>query len=195
MPATAHRSRALRATAAADTTRRGDVRGRGRRRDRGQTLVEFALIFPFFWVILASIFYFGFMLYARMTVINAAREGARAGAMALDATTIPGVIQGRVISAASAAGVPLTASNVTIACLQTTSSITSPPACTWTLYDKTTNPGGAHRGDSVNVTVSYLFPNPIPLCIKLLGNTIICLPTTFSLSSTVQMVLDGVPPE
>ena len=94
MPATAHRSRALRATAAADTTRRGDVRGRGRRRDRGQTLVEFALIFPFFWVILASIFYFGFMLYARMTVINAAREGARAGAMALDATTIPGVIQG-----------------------------------------------------------------------------------------------------
>ena len=94
MPTTARRARVLRAAAAASTRRRGALRGRGGRRDRGQTLVEFALIIPFFWVILASIFYFGFMLYTRMTVINAAREGARAGAMALDATTIPGVIQG-----------------------------------------------------------------------------------------------------
>ena len=43
----------------------------------------------------------------------------------------------------------------------------------------------------MRVTVTSQFANPIPLCMKLLGNTIICLPTTFNLSSTVEMVLDA----
>jgi len=164
-------------------------------RGRGQALVEFALVIPIFLVVLALILYFGFMLYSKMTVINAAREGARAGVVTADPTTIAGdtgVIKNRVISAAAAAGLTLTASNVTIACLQTTVSTSSPPTCNWTLYNITTNPTGPRQGDSVTVTVTYSLGNPIPMHLQLLGNVIIDLPNTINLSSTVQMVLDSV---
>ena len=168
-----------------------------RRSDRGhgQALVEFALVIPIFLVVLALVLYFGFMLYSKMTVINAAREGARAGAMTADPTTIAtntGVIKNRVISAAAAAGLTLLPANVTIGCLQTTVSTSSPPTCNWTLYNITTNPTGPRQGDSVTVTVTYALGNPIPMHLRLLGNVIIDLPSTINLSSTVQMVLDNV---
>ena len=54
--------------------------GRDRRRRRGgQSLVEFAVVLPVFLLILAGILDFGLGLYSQMTVINAAREGARLG--------------------------------------------------------------------------------------------------------------------
>jgi Flp pilus assembly protein TadG len=159
-------------------------------RGRGQALVEFALVIPIFLAVLAILIYFGFMLYSKMTVINAAREGARAGVMTVDRTTVPTVVRNRVISAAAAAGLTLVASDVTPSCLQTTSTTTPPPACTWTVYNKDTNPNGAQPGDSVKVTASYLLGNPIPLRLQLLGNVMIVLPDSFTLSSTVQMVLE-----
>ena len=146
---------------------------------------------PIFLAVLAILIYFGWMLYSKMNVINAAREGARAGVMTADVTTVTTVINQRVISAAASAGLTLTASNVTTACLQTTSSTVPTPACNWTLHT-TGNPSGAQQGDSVKVTVSYLLGNPIPLHLQLLGNVIIDLPTLFTISSTVQMVLDSV---
>jgi Flp pilus assembly protein TadG len=152
-------------------------------RGRGQALVEFALVVPIFLLVLAGILDFGFMLYSRMSVINAAREGARSGAMIADPTTIAAVVRARVISAAAQGGLGLVASNVPDArCVQTTSTSTPSPSCTWTLYDKTTNPAGAQVGDSVLVTINYDYHSFFPL---LLG-------TKFTLSSTVQMVLDNV---
>jgi Flp pilus assembly protein TadG len=56
---------------------------------RGQSLVEFALVLPVFLVILAGILDFGFMLYSRVTLINATREGARWAVNQTDVTTIP----------------------------------------------------------------------------------------------------------
>ena len=50
-----------------------------RRRRDGQSLVEFAVVLPIFLLILAGILDFGLGLYSQMTVINAAREGARLG--------------------------------------------------------------------------------------------------------------------
>jgi Flp pilus assembly protein TadG len=44
----------------------------------GQAIVEFALVLPIFLLILCAILDFGVLLYSRMTVINSAREGARA---------------------------------------------------------------------------------------------------------------------
>jgi Flp pilus assembly protein TadG len=49
------------------------------RRGEGQSLVEFAVVLPVFLLILAGIVDFGLGLYSQMTVINAAREGARLG--------------------------------------------------------------------------------------------------------------------
>ena len=76
-------------------------RRRRRSRSRGQALVEFALVLPIFMLILSGVLDFGFMLYSRMTVINASREGARLAVTAADPTTIPSIVQGRVMAVSS----------------------------------------------------------------------------------------------
>ena len=48
-----------------------------RRKSRGQTLVEFALILPIFVLLLVGIFDFGRAIYAYNTISNAAREAVR----------------------------------------------------------------------------------------------------------------------
>jgi hypothetical protein len=50
---------------------------RSRRRERGQGLTEFALIFPVFILLLVLVFDFGRAIYAHHTISNAARAGAR----------------------------------------------------------------------------------------------------------------------
>jgi len=146
-------------------------------------MVEFALVVPVFLLVLSGILDFGFMLFTRMSVINATREGAHAAIIVADATTIPDAVQARVISAAAQAGLGLTAANVSsVTCVETTSTATPPPSCTWTLYDKTSNTTGAQPGDSVLVTVNYNYHSFFPL---LFGANI-------PLTSTVQMVLENV---
>lgn len=53
------------------------IRRRDRRSERGQALVEFALILPLFVLLLVGILDFGRAIYAYNTVNNAARQGAR----------------------------------------------------------------------------------------------------------------------
>jgi Flp pilus assembly protein TadG len=160
------------------------TRGRARpHRRRGQALVEFALVVPVFLLVLCGILDFGFMLFTRMSVINATREGAHAGIIVADPTTIPDAVRARVISAAAQAGLGLTAANVpSVTCVETTSTAKPPPSCTWTLYDKNSNPTGAQVGDSVLVTVKYDYPTFFPV---LFG-------TKIPLTATVQMVLENV---
>src|SRR6187551_3611775 len=47
------------------------------RRDRGQALMEFALVIPVFLLILVALFDLGRAVFAYNTLTNAAREGAR----------------------------------------------------------------------------------------------------------------------
>jgi Flp pilus assembly protein TadG len=85
------------------TTRRAEPRRRrlGSRRREGQSLVEFAVVLPIFLLILCAILDFGVLLYSQMTVINAAREGARAAT--LMAGESQSAIQARAGDRASAA--------------------------------------------------------------------------------------------
>ena len=161
------------------------------RRGTGQAMVEFALVIPIFLVVLAAIIYFGFMLFSKMSVINAAREGARVAAMTADVTQIQNVTSSRVSSAAASGGLAPGLIGVTTTCVPP--SLRTPPvsSCTLTLHTAS-NPSGAQQGDSVSVVVTYPFTNPIPMHLQLLGNVIIDLPSSFTLSSTVQMVLDSV---
>jgi Flp pilus assembly protein TadG len=153
-----------------------------RQRTRGQALVEFAIIFPLFLIVLGSVLYFGFLLYSKMSIINAAREGAHYGILldpadpAFD-TQVSDQVQG-------AAGAGLNPTSVTTDTQgfhvdPTTHLVTSTP-CTWG--------GTCVAGDAVNVTVTYPFANPIPLHLVLLGNTIIDLPTSIDITATVQMI-------
>jgi Flp pilus assembly protein TadG len=53
------------------------IRRKGRRRERGQGLVEFSLVFPVFILLLFGILDLGRAIYAYNTIADAAREGAR----------------------------------------------------------------------------------------------------------------------
>ena len=52
-----------------------------RRRDRGQALVEFALVMPIFLILVLGIADFGLALRSYITVTNSSREAARLGAV------------------------------------------------------------------------------------------------------------------
>jgi Flp pilus assembly protein TadG len=52
------------------------------RQERGQSLVETAIIMPVILIIMAGVFDFGLVLHAYVVVVNAAREAAIAGAAA-----------------------------------------------------------------------------------------------------------------
>jgi hypothetical protein len=148
----------------------------GRRtRRRGQSLVEFALVLPIFMLILSGILDFGFLLYSRMSVINAAREGARTAVMiqAPIAGEIVSTAKDSAVSAAAQGGITVDRGHVDVTCLQTSVSPTS----------ITPVPGGcdhAVSGDSVSVKIDYSYHTFFPLFFG----------TAFNLDSTVQMVIE-----
>jgi Flp pilus assembly protein TadG len=145
---------------------------RGRKSSRGQSLVEFALIFPVFMLILAGILDFGFMLYTRMTVINATREGAREAITYVnDPQNIPTFADQRIRAVAAGTGVVDASLTDTVTCVHIKSA-----SCDFVA-------GGQpdpQSGDAVKVTTHYTYRSFFPL---LFG-------TTFDLSSTVQMVIE-----
>ncbi len=57
------------------------IRRRRRKGEKGQALVEFTLLIPIFLILLFAIVDFGMGFYSWITVTNAAREGARLGAV------------------------------------------------------------------------------------------------------------------
>jgi Flp pilus assembly protein TadG len=138
-------------------------------------MVEFALVLPIFLLILTSILDFGFALFQRMTIINAARDGARAAVMATDYSTVGTLAVAAATASASSAGVTLT--SVSVDCFQThgnnPSSLTH---CNFTAGD----PNEAQSGDSVVVTANYTWHSFFPLPIF----------STLNMTATVQMVIE-----
>ncbi|HEY8813554.1 MAG TPA: TadE family protein, partial [Candidatus Dormibacteraeota bacterium] len=73
----------------ASIVRRRNLSDPNRRpRNRGQALVEFAIVFPIFILVLFAVIEFSVMLYSQMTVSNAAREAARVSVVDPDPCTI-----------------------------------------------------------------------------------------------------------
>ena len=143
---------------------------RRRNRQSGQSLVEFALVLPVFLLILAGIIDMGFMFYSRITVINAARDGARSAVTAIDnPTNIPGLVNSNVSATASglvAADLSDTATCVGLAQASCDFSAGGQP--------------DPLPGDAVRVTVSYTYHS---FFAQLFG-------TSVDLKSTVQMVIE-----
>jgi Flp pilus assembly protein TadG len=140
---------------------------RYRRRSRGQSLVEFAMVLPIFMLVLSGILDFGFLLYSRMGVINAAREGARAAIMVSDYSTLEEVAKGAAISAAAGGGLTVTPGDVKVTCYEKVS--TTVKACS-----------AVTTGDSAAVKVSYVYRTFFPAAFGV----------TLDLSSTVEMVIE-----
>lgn len=152
------------------TVAAGERSAYGRRRTRGQSLVEFAVVLPIFLLILCGIFDFGFALYSRMSVINAAREGARAASVAPDHTTIASTATSRAVAAAASSGLTIKNSDVSVSCVATA----SPSSCNFGTQ------AGAIAGDSLKVTINYSYKSFFPF---LFG-------ASFNLTSSVQMVIE-----
>ena len=133
-----------------------------RRRSRGQSLVEFAVVFPIFILILFGIIEFGFMLYSQMTVSNAAREAARVSVVDPDPCSIQDLANATARAAAS--GLNTTYLTVTGAVASTG----SPATCS-----------NAKQGDMVTVTVNYTYHTFFPLFFG----------ATFSEKQQIQMAL------
>jgi len=148
------------------------VHRRRRRRSRGQSLVEFALVIPIFLLILSGIMDFGFLLYSRMTVINSAREGARAVVAYTDPTLVGQIVDVATDRTTGASVGLLTDSMVNVTCVPLTG-VAGPRCSTNSFAD-------AKPGDAVKVTVTYPYRPFFPL---LFGQTI-------NMSSTVQMSLE-----
>ena len=135
---------------------------RRRQRSRGQSLVEFAVVLPIFLLILAAVIDFGLGLYSQMTVINAAREGARLGVVSQPFSST--AVNDRVV--AMTAGLDQSNLTVSITCKHDDGSSVSCSSTT--------------TGDEIQVQVDYDYHMLWPLAF---GNTI-------DLSSTVQMRIE-----
>lgn len=122
-----------------------------KKNEKGQALVEFALVFVFVLIpILFGIMEFGRIFSANLIVINAAREGARVGVVTSPALR-KSAIETAVIDRGASLG--LTTSNVVIS--------PNPPS-------------SAGRGQTLEVTVNFqvdliapvisnILPNPFPV--------------------------------
>jgi Flp pilus assembly protein TadG len=135
-----------------------------RRGSRGQALVEFVLVIPVLLLVLCGILDFGFALFSRMTVINAAREGAHAGMLEANHTLIETDAATSAQAQAASGGLALPAPTVT--CVHGGAALGS---CS-----------SAVAGDSVLVVATFPYRTFFPL---LFG-------ATFDLSSSVQMVIE-----
>jgi Flp pilus assembly protein TadG len=134
-----------------------------RKRSRGQALVEFAVVLPVFLLILSGVLDFGFLLYSRISAINAIKESAQCGTTGLCTVDAAGnsiswsAMQTKAATAATNDGLK-TAPSFT--CMQP--SATSP--ITWSVC----HPLGstlmtALAGDAVQATATYQYQTFFPL--------------------------------
>ena len=156
---------------AAKKSSRTATRHVGARSDAGQSLVELALIFPIFILLLVGAAEFGRLAYAAIEVSNAARAGASYGSLSRSrAADLPNIELVAITDAANLTGVTAVASN-SCAC-STGGTIVCLTALT------TTCPSPARVIDYLQVNTSASFD---PL-IHLPG-----IPTTFALKGQAIM--------
>lgn len=133
-------------------------RARARRRgSRGQSLVEFALVFPIFILLLAGMIDFGLGLFQYMTLINATRDGARLAATACTATSCTdGAIEARVRATAGLSPV-----SVSVTCRRATDPQTAAQFTAAKCANSGTTP--VKKGDTVRVQSTYTYHMIWPL--------------------------------
>lgn len=115
------------------------------RNQKGQSLIEFAIILPLLLLILMSIAEFGMMLNSYLTIRNACREGARSGIVGSFDADIKSTIVGTSPS--------LEEADLTI--------------------NITPSYGNRKSGDPLTVSLSYKYHLTVPIISGLLNNTVI----------------------
>lgn len=144
-------------------------------RERGQAIVEFALILPLFVFLLCGLVQFGLVVNAALTVNDAAREGAREAAVwiARDPAGWQQLVADDVATNLQGGGLQTAPANYN----------PQPPYLTGDLiesYDPGTN--------TVSVQVTYRYPDWVPLLPALLGQS--PWDPQFVLKSTVTFLVE-----
>ena len=134
------------------------------RNERGAAAVEFALVLPILLMLVFGIIDFGLMIHEKTMLANAAREGARNGAISRSEAVIRQTVANSLVGAAQ------TEATVTVSCVKANGT-----ACTGS-FDAAVEPGG-----KVVVTVEdrYTWITPI--------STLVGLGTGTDLSKSVEM--------
>ena len=137
------------------------IRKRRRDGEKGQALAEFALLVPIFLILLFAIVDFGIGFYSYISITNAAREGARLGAVQASQQAIEDRVYGTT-------DLPDEATNMTV-----------------TVTNAQGQPGG-----SVVVQVDYGYDLITPLAglVQFVSGNV--LGPTLNLSSTAEMRLE-----
>lgn len=112
---------------------------------KGQALVEFAIILPLLLLLIMGIIQFGMIINAYLSIQNAAREGARAGILGSSDTEIESIM------------------------------INTLPALNADSLIVNITPSEADRssGDPLTVNVRYNYPIIIPIIDSLFSNTVV----------------------
>jgi Flp pilus assembly protein TadG len=144
------------------------------RSERGQSAVEFTMLFPFILVLILIIIEFGFALHTNMRVTSSAREAARFAAVAnLPSTTcVGGSVEGRAIATS---GDLLTCSDVTVG------------------YVEQNAVAGYSRGDAVVVRIRHDYAPITPLGDLMSAFSFGTFPTTFAMEACADVRLEGAP--
>ncbi len=148
------------------------------RGDRGQAIVEFTFMLPFFLLMVFAIAEFGFALYTQIGVRNSAAEAARYGALA----NLPSAVAGT-----------CDASSIEERARNTSAQLVKCSEITVTYQNPNLASGMYLRGSGVAVHVAHTYNTitPLPTIISFISGGI--FPTTWTLGACADSRLEGVP--
>jgi Flp pilus assembly protein TadG len=142
--------------------------GRSSARQRGVAAVEFALVFPLFFVVLYGIVSFSLIFVAQQNLTLAAEEGARAALNYQQAASVNAALTARANAACSAA------TNMIATIVSSATCVATPTTCSYNA-----------AMDCVNVTLTYNYAsNPLIPNLPLM-NTV--MPASLASSAMVQL--------
>ncbi len=121
------------------------------RRERGAAAVEFALVLPLLLALVLGTIDWGYYFFVEQVVVNAAREGARAGSVIVDPTTGNSAAQTRALDYLTAAGVAKLNCTVDVP-------PTDVPLTTDAVQVRVSCPAGSVTGFTGVPPLSYLLP-------------------------------------
>jgi Flp pilus assembly protein TadG len=149
-----------------------------RKRDRGQSLAEFAMVVPIFLILVFGIIDFGMGLRAYITVSQATREGARYASVGNPAGTFAGGGTGQCNGSTSTSAVGRVCSTMDGLNLTNIQSVS------------VTYPSGQIPGNSVRVQTQYQYHyiTPIRTLISFFSGG--SIPNYLTISSTTDMRLE-----
>ncbi|WP_293780034.1 TadE/TadG family type IV pilus assembly protein [uncultured Oxalicibacterium sp.] len=151
-----------------------------KKNQKGASAIEFALVFPLFFLIFYAIISYGMIFVAQQSLTMAAAEGARAALRHVENSSENTIEQARENNARQAAVGPQS-----VAAWLGTVNLTFQPEPEPCVYDTAPNP--ADRAQCYRVTVSYPYAQR-PLVPVLLGPLMgFAIPQTLSSTAVIQL--------